>query len=367
MVSNTIDCLVTLHGCIVGKVVPFATDGLPAILQQAFLSVAEYAGFLVAVQAGVSCSANVDAIITKVIIVSVNFLHTVQSFASHVIGITAVLVDPAFLQGINQGISILEGCVGILEVRACISRVIGIMIRIEAEGCLIFGFGREGNQAAGAHVDTIADIAFMDRLNLCRIIPYAVLRRQLDAIDDAQRVGRGRINGMRLLDPVQLQLYRIGFFIHVNAGEIEVFIDQRQFTDINIKALVELDLRLNPGHIADTLSQLQQERPGRRAFHICTRQHINQLIQTLRDRNRRHIQRDGVGCDHVLIRINDIVDVAIFHGGVAHIAVPCQHTAAAGRLIKVEAVFALLIQRHVNAVLSRCILRQRSRDFHRTE
>ena len=367
MISDTVHRLVALDGSIVDEVVPFAADGLPAGLEQTFLGIAEHAGFLIAEQAGQLGLTNVDAILAEVVVVAVHFMNARQLFAGNVVSEAAVFVDPAFLQGVHQRVGIFEGRVGVLEVTAGVGRVMGILVGIDAERRLVFRLLREGNQTAGAHEDTIADVARMYRLDLRRIVPYAFLGRQLDAVDDTQRVGRGRFNGMRLLFPVQHQRDRVGFFVHFNAVENEVLVDHRHLADINIETLVKLDLRLNPGHVADTFRQLQQERPGGRAFHICAGQHVDQFVQFLGNRNRRHIQRDGIGGDHILLGINDVVDIAVFFLSVGHLSIPGQHAAAARRLIKVEAVFTLLVQRHGDAVLSGFIRRQRSSDLYHTE
>ena len=347
------------------EVVPGITNKHPVALHQAILGVAVCIDVLVHEEAGQLGLANVNARFTEVVEVTVNGLDAVVTRAIIVVGIAALFNDPAILQRTHQGVGIAELGVGILEVAAAIAGQIRVGVGIQAEGLLVLRLLREGVQTACTHVDGVADLAFVHRRQSILLVPGRILLgSQLDAIDDAQGVRGVHRDGLRHLDPVQRQGHRIGFLIHFDLIELEVVVNELDLRNVNIEVLVEGDLRLDLGHRADTLCQLQQEGPRGRAFHISAGQHVGQILQTCRNRDLRHIKCDGVGGHHVLINVLDVVDGVILGRGVGHDTIPCQHTIAAGRLVEVEAVLALLVQHHLNGGCHISILSKRRRDLH---
>ncbi len=347
------------------EIVPLACNHSPSDLNNAELSVIRCSVLLE--QTRVLRLTDIDTVLAKVIVVQLlrtvlgdfrNLYNTGHLLAVDIVSETALYVIPAVLQDVIQGEFILNGGIRVLEVAARIGAHVRIAIRIQTEDCLVLRFLREGVQTACTHIDLIADFT----MAICQNSRFsfgqdAVLRRELDTLDQAQRVRRSWINSLRNADPVQCQGQRIGEFIKFNAVgvgslvQLEVIVDDLQVTVVNIKTIIEADRCLNPGQIADTLCQLQQEGPRRRAFQISARQHVNQLIKTLRDRNCRHIHSEGVVDFHLLLRINDVVDVrgAVFKRSIFHITGPGQHTAAAGGTVKVEVLISLLKEHHRNS------------------
>ena len=347
------------------EVVVVAVDKVPTAGQLTHLHIAGFAA--ASQQAAVLGLADVDTVLAEVVVVAFHLLDASETRAIGVVGKAAVLIHPAALDLVDQGVAVLELSVGILEVTACVLGIIRVDVGVQRKDFLIFLLLCEGVQAAGAHEDTIRDIAHMHGFHLVSLLPDTVLGRQLDAVDNAQGVRRGRINRCRLVDPFQGQGQLIGLLVEFSAAQFEVVIDQLDFAVIHLKALIEGNDRLHPGHGADTLGQLQQEGPCRSAFQVCTGQHVGQFLQTGGDRDLGHIQGDDIGSNHILIRIDDAVEAAVLLAGIGHLAHPRQNTAAAGSLFKVEAVLALFIQCDIDARLRAGIADQACRNGQRLD
>ena len=294
---------------------------------------------------------NIDTILAEVVIEAIDLLNASQSLAIDIVCEAAVFVDPAFLQDIDQGVLVGDLSIGVEEVAACIGGVGRITVGVNAEHSLAFGLLCEAVQTACTHIDLVADVTGGHGIDLGGILPDAILGSQLDAIDHAQGICGSHINDLALLDPAQSNGQGIGGFIKLLILQNEVIVEDLQLGVIDIETVIEVDGCLNPGQIADTLCQAGQEGPCIGAIHGAAGQHIGQLFQTLRNGQCGHIQRKDIGSDHILGRINNIVDVTVLDLGVGNLTVPCQHTVAAGSLIKVKAVLALLVQHDIDGCL----------------
>ena len=299
-------------------------------------------------QATILFLTNIDAVLAEVVVVAIDLLNAGQSLAFNVVCKAAFFVDPAFLQDVDQGILVGDLCIGIAEVTACIVGISGITVGIHTKHCLVFRLLSEAVQAAGAHVDLIADSTGGHGVDLGSILPHTSLGSQLDALDEAQGICGCLVNNLALLDPMHGHSQRIGGFIKLDFLHFKVVIQDVQFTVINIETIIEVNGCLNPGQVTDTLCQAGQEGPCIAAFHSAAGQHVCQLFQTLRDRNRSHIQCKDIRSNHILVRINDVVDAAILDLRIGDLTVPSQLAVTAGSLIKIEAVFTLLIQHDVD-------------------
>ena len=346
------NCLVILGV----EVVPFATDRLPAIGQLTDIAVVPCSIYVEHTsQLGLS---NINALLAEVVVVTVDLLDTGQTLAFDIVCKAAVLVDPTFLQDIDQGKLIGDFCIGVTEVATCIRSVSRVTVGIDTKYCLALGLLSEAVQAAGAHVHLIADVAGGHSINLGNILPHTVLGSQLEALDEAQGICGSLVNHLALLDPSHGHSQRVGGLIKLQGLQLEVLVQDIQFAVIHFETIIEVNGRPNPGQITDTLCQAQQESPGSSAFHRAAGQHIGQICQTLRHGDGGHIHSKGVGSDHILGRIDNIVDVTVFDLGVGYLTVPCQHAVAAGGLIKVKVVFALLIQHDIDGCLRILIQRR---------
>jgi len=344
------DLLLATDSLVVLEVVPFTFDGLPASLQEAFLGIAIDANGLVVEQSSQLGLANVDTVLSEVVVVAFDFVDTGKLLAVDVVGVAAILNVPAILQGIDQGVGVFKILVDILEVTALFAAIVGVDEGVQTKDFLVLRLHREGIQTAGTQINVIADLADIRYIQSVLLAPICIgLRRELDTVHNTQRVSSLGIESSGLVDPVHAHRHGIGFRIKILIADGEVIVDKLDVADIHIKILIKGDFSRNLCQHADAFCQLHQEGPGRSAFHVSARQHVSQLFQAFRHGDLRHIHGDDIGGNHVFIRILDEIGAVVFRGRVGHMTVPGQQTVAAGRLVKVEAVLALLVQRHIQA------------------
>ena len=175
---------------------------------------------------------------------------------------------------------------------------------------------------------------------LVRIPLCAVLGGQLHAAEDADWVGRIRIDGLALLDEVALHSEQI-VFIQGRGCQTEVIIRHRQVGDVHSDILVKLELHRYLGLRADALRQLEQQIPSRDAGNIAASNHGQKRLQLFRHLNRHHIQSEDISNIHGLTGIDHMIAVcfAISSGKIfciGDISCPCEGSIAARGVIKVE-------------------------------
>ena len=213
------------------KVIIILANRLPAGFQYTY-------GCIVALtvdlqQTGILGFTGIDTVLTKVIVVAFYLLNASQLYALIVVSKAAVLVVPALLELVDQGVAVVELLIGILEVATLVVRVVRIDIRIQAKDFLILRFTGEAVQSACTHIDLVADIAGIDHFQLVFSIPPGIrLGCQLQTIYDTHGIGRINRNCLCLLFPIQGQGQRAVLLIQSNLGKCEVLIDQLQFADI---------------------------------------------------------------------------------------------------------------------------------------
>ena len=268
-----------------------------------------------------------------------------ELLAVDVVAEAAVLGEPAVLDGVDQGVGIGEGLVDVTEPAALLALIVGVDEGIDVVDCLVLCLLCEGVQAAGAHVDLVADLAgVLDGQGVLCIPCCVSLGGQLDAADDAQSVGSLGIDGRGLILPVQGQSQGVGLLVELHVLQIEVLVDDLQAGVIHVHVGIEADDGLDLGQDTDTLSQLQQEAPCGSVLSISAGQHVDQVAQLCGDGDLGHIQCEGVGSDHILVGVHDLIGHLVLGGGVGNQTVPCHLTVAAGGLVEVEGHFALIVQ-----------------------
>ena len=211
-------------------------------------------------QAGILVLAHIDAIGAEIIVIAVHQLDTGVLHAIHIISKTVVLVNPAVLTGIDQGILVLKlligGCVNAASFnRITFREVIGHQI----EDLLIFFLHCEGVQGVGAQVDLVGNGAGVLHRETLLGTPFGIIPgRQLNPAEDAQGVGGGGVNGLGLVDPVHANSEGIGFLIQLNTIllQLEVVILDGQPGDINLHVWVKLDGECDLRSGIDALGQL---------------------------------------------------------------------------------------------------------------
>ena len=192
-----------------------------------------------------------------------------------------------------------------------------------------------------AQIDVVADrTGVLDAQALIRIPLCAILGGQLHAAEDADGVGRIRIDGLALLDEVALQSEQI-VFVQGCGCKTEVIIGHRQVGDVHSDILVKLELHRHLSLRADTLCQLEQQIPSCNAGNIAASNHGQKRLQLFRHLDRHHIQSEDIGDVHGLAGIDHMIAVclAVAAGEVfriGDISCPCEGSVAACSVVKVE-------------------------------
>ena len=192
-----------------------------------------------------------------------------------------------------------------------------------------------------AQIDIVADrTGVLDTQALIRIPLCAVLGRQLHASEDADGVGRIRIDGLALLDEVALHSEQI-ILVQGCGCKTEVIIRHRQVGDVHSDILVKLELHRHLSLRADTLCQLEQQIPSCNAGNIAASNHGQKRLQLFRHLDRHHIQSKDIGDIHGLAGIDHMIAVclAVAAGEVfriGDISCPREGSVAACGVVKVE-------------------------------
>ena len=188
-----------------------------------------------------------------------------------------------------------------------------------------------------AKIDIIAD---RTSVRNCQRLIRAVLSGHLYTTENADGVGRFRINGLALLDEIALHREQI-ILVHGCGRQTEIIIRHRQVGNVHIDILVELELHRHLSLRADTLCQLEQQIPGRDAGNIAASNHGQKRLQLFRHLDRHHIQSKDIGDVHGLAGIDHMIAVclAVAAGEIFRVgdfSCPCEGSVAACGVVKVE-------------------------------
>ena len=222
-------------------------------------------------------------------------------------------------------------------VRGILWLLIGINPILFLEGSLL----SHAVECVCTQINVVADrTGVFDAQALIRIPLCAVLGGQLHAAEDADGVGRIRIDGLALLDEVALHSEQI-ILVQGCRCQTEIIIGHRQVGDVHSDILVKLELHRYLGLRTDTLRQLEQQIPGCDAGNIAASNHGQKRFQLFRNLDRHHIQSEDIGDIHGLARIDHMIAVcfAIASGKIfriGDISCPCEGSVAACGVVKVE-------------------------------
>ena len=220
-----------------------------------------------------------------------------------------------------------------------------------------------------AQIDVVADrTGVRDAQALIRIPLCAILGGQLHAAEDADGVGRIRIDGLALLDEVALHSEQI-VFVQGCGCKTEVIIRHRQVGDVHSDILVKLELHRHLSLRADTLCQLEQQIPSCNAGNIAASNHGQKRLQLFRHLDRHHIQSEDIGDVHGLAGIDHMIAVclAVAAGEVfriGDISCPCEGSVAACSVVKVENRLIGTVHGDLDRGTDRVVPRNHGRDGH---
>ena len=192
-------------------------------------------------------------------------------------------------------------------VRGILRLLIGIDPILLLEGGLL----RHVVERVCAQIDVVANRTGVLNAQALIIIPLcAALGGQLHAAEDANRIGRIRIDGLALLDEVALHSEQI-VFVQGCGCKTEVIIGHRQVGDVHSDILVKLELHCYLGLRAYALRQLEQQIPSRDAGNIAASNHGQKRLQLFRYLDRHHIQSKDIGDIHGLAGIDHMIAVCL--------------------------------------------------------
>ena len=218
-------------------------------------------------------------------------------------------------------------------------------------------------------IDVVADRTGVLDAQALIIIPLcAILGGQLHAAEDADGVGRIRIDGLALLDEVALHSEQI-VFVQGCGCKTEVIIRHRQVGDVHSDILVKLELHRHLSLRADALCQLEQQIPSCNAGNIAASNHGQKRLQLFRHLDRHHIQSEDIGDVHGLAGIDHMIAVylAVAAGEVfriGDISCPCEGSVAACGVVKVENRLIGTVHGDLNRSTDRVVPRNHGRDGH---
>ena len=228
--------------------------------------------------------------------------------------------------------------------------VFGLLIRIDAvlllEGCL----AGHTVQRICAEVDVISDGAGIGDGQAvvavpCRVVPD----RQLDAAEDAYRIGGIRVDGLTLLYEVALYCKEI-VFVQLRACETEVIVRDGQIRHVDIEVRVKLYLDDDLGLGADALGKLEQQIPCGNSGNIAACDHRQQRLDLFRDAYSSHVEAEHIGDVHRQARVKDMVTVGLILAGgellgVGDVSRPGEGSVAGRGIVKVEYRLILAVHR----------------------
>ena len=169
---------------------------------------------------------------------------------------------PALPNGAVQSKAVLKGGVCRAKMSTTLAGVIGIDEGIQII-CLLNTFTCGYIiECTGAQIDIIAHCTCVGNRQTATIIPSCIFfGGGFDTAQDTDGVGRCRINGLSLVNPVANDRQSMGILIIALRGHGEVLIYQRHLAEIKCEIRIHLKLHFYFGQNTDPLRQLQQEIP----------------------------------------------------------------------------------------------------------
>ena len=272
------------------------------------------------------------------------------SLTIFIVSISVTLVDPTVLKCVYKGVRILKLFVNITKGRTLLGRKIGIYEGQKSKCLLVLRLLCKGVKCVCTKEDIVADRAAVNRIETTICIPVSIiLGSKLDTAYDAKRISCCRIYSLGLVDPVKRQLKCVGFFVELSLAQYEVVVHDLQFAVIHVKSGIEAKYRSNLGQNADTLCKLKKEVPCGSVLHISSGKHVNKIGKLSGNRDLSHIHCEDIGCNHILICINNQIVDKILCSSVRYYTVPGKKSITTRSLIKVEGVFTLLIEVYSDA------------------
>ena len=285
---------------------------LPARLEHAVLSEVEVVPHLEEA-AHLTIAGAIRSKVEPVGASAVNVRQLLVAGKGNVVFVVVVLAvglqHPAVLGVLVQRVGVVQALVGVGEVGALLVRPVvlhvGVLEGVDAVLLLHALLAAKAVEGARAQVDVVGHAAGVCGRETVLLVPGRVaLRRELEAAQDAHGVGRGRVDGRLLVDPVALDGEGVGGRVKRGAGELEVVVGDGKAAEVHVEVGVHLEGDGDVGEHAHALRQLHEEAPGGSTGLVAAGQELDQLRHGVGDGDGGHVQRVGVGGDHRLAGIH---------------------------------------------------------------
>ena len=178
-----------------------------------------------------------NSVIAEIVVIAVFFILITRNFvnAGHRCVIDKVVeiisgLSPALPVGLVQRKAVLKGGIGGAEVGALFVGIVGVDEGDQTIGLLNAGIAGYGIQCVGTEINVVAHLAGVGYRQTAVLIPLGIgLRGGLDSAENADGVGRRRVNGLGLVDPVADQRQRVALVVKFRGRHGEILIHQDNF------------------------------------------------------------------------------------------------------------------------------------------
>ena len=341
IVPHTVNGLI----CLLIEEIPVVANLSPAAYKHTELCITIRICILIEEETGISCLTNIDTILAKVVVETVDLIDAGELLTVNVVSEAAVLYSPAILFNICKGVAILEGSVGCAKPCTGLAVVlrIGIYEGMKTEDLLVFGLLSKGIKRICSEVSLVADATCINNAESAVAAPVsAILGSKLDTGEHAKGICSCGINSRSLVNPVKLKCKSIGRLVKVLRCKAEVLVTDLKLAMVNNEVVVKVNNCSDLCKHAYTLCKLKKEVPSCCALNIiCAGKHVDKVVELAGNRNLCHIKSEDIVSCHICAKINSCISDEVYGCSILNITKPCELTVTTCCKIKVKGVLAL--------------------------
>ena len=183
--------------------IPLVVYGLPTCFKNTILGITVSIYRLIKEYTCVNSLTDINTVLTKVIIVSVNQLNTGKFFAFNIICKAAVFNYPAILNSLRKGKCIVKLSICITKVTTGILTVIRINIRKNIILFLIFRLLSKTIERACTHINIITYLTGINSSNAVLSTPISIsFRSKFYSVYHTKRISTSLIDSLCLVNPI---------------------------------------------------------------------------------------------------------------------------------------------------------------------
>ena len=200
--------------CLFIEEIPFTVYLLPTTGKNTNFCIAVNACCLVIEYTCELCLTSIDAVFTKVIVVTVNFIYTSKLHAILIVCEATFFNSPTFFYNVRHCISIFECAVYIAEASTGFTRKIGIYERLKSVNFLVFGLKCKSIKCICSKICIVTKSTLVNYTETALSIPISIiLGCKLDTCQHTKGICSSRIDSLSLVNPVKLKCQCICSFI----------------------------------------------------------------------------------------------------------------------------------------------------------